>query len=185
MTASLKRHEVSPDQGTLFSVPEILYPESTTDTDISNQFVENTDPYLDKPGISVNLRTRAHYLNRSLEEYGEYKRLGGLGVISEVSSARSRELERRYGSRLPEILQNGEVKADRSHLESKRHFAFALGSAALVEAGLISVQDAKVADRRDFDDFTSKYFGNDFATKRRSKFKRVLKNQLKELKSIE
>lgn len=174
MSARMKNHEVGPGQDALFTTQEILYPGRSEAPTIASEVIN-----LDEPGVAVNIQTRAHHLNRALEEYGTYRQLSGFQIASDPSSPQQRDIKNRYKGNLSDVRDGALDKSIKSEQEAKKHFSSALGAIALIKTGMLSPEDAIRLDSQEFNNFTAKYFGSKFATKERGKFKTKLNNQSK------
>jgi hypothetical protein len=128
-------------------------------------------------GVAVNISIRRSQLLNVLSEYGKYRQLAGLCHVTDpVTNHPDRvKIIDRYGAGTEVVIDNSLNKVVTTLNHAKLNFAHAAGHYALIEAGF-DQKDVKALSRQMFEEFTTRFFTNEDATKQRRKLKRNLEN---------
>ena len=130
-------------------------------------------------GAAVSLKTRAEELLFALHHIGVTRTLGGLSQASEWNSRHRPELEGRYGGYVLErIALAGGSKAVRSEREGRNAFRRAMGTDALIAAGVEDPAQVELGTEDAYREFVARYFSGEAAQVNRGRFRRVLTKQL-------
>ncbi len=171
------KHKISPDQGSMFQqsefapkleLPQVEFPEIPI---TPQQDLSQTDP---NPGVAVSIESHRKDLISSLDSLAQVSKRSGLAMAAE--SGHRRRLEQRYDD-VDALVGRAVENKQSMYRESKSSFERALGSSAMVKAGLITPEEAKTANQKEFDEF-KKLYADSRGRKARDKYRNKLKKAL-------